>query len=294
MKKNHSFMGLTVAALLAAIIISAVSGCGEDTASGSILAVEQGSVPRHTLIKPYGDFEQLRLPAIGRPNPVHYIKLPILMYHHVGAVPPSADGLRQGLTVSTEAFSRQMDYLDQAGYSPISQADFFKALYYGDPLPPNPVLLTFDDGYMDNYQQVAPILSLHNFTATFYIITGKVGDPEYMGWQQIVDLDWLGMDIGAHTVSHRDLTLISPEAARYQVEQSAVDLYEHLGHPVYWFSYPAGKFNESTRTLAWQSGFLLAATTIPGEIQNSNAPYVLHRYRVEADTSMEEFVRLVQ
>ncbi len=290
---NYSFRGLVITVLSAAILVSAAGGCGEDTAAGYPLAVEQGSGPPYSLIRPGHDFEPMSMPSI-RPDPVRFLDVPILMYHHVGVAPPGADSLRQGLTVSPREFSRQMDYLDQAGYNPITQAQLFQALYFGDALPPKPVLLTFDDGYMDNYQQALPVLTRHNFPATFYIITGNVGDPDYMGWQQIIDLDWLGMDIGAHTVNHRDLTLIAPAEARDEIEQSAIALYEHLGHPVYWLSYPAGKFDDNARTVAWQAGFLLATTTIRGEIQNSNAPYVLHRYRVEASTAFEEFVRLLQ
>lgn len=274
--------------------VLASAGCSEDTAAGYPLQVEHGDPAQYSLMRPLTAFQPMSMPA-ELPDPVRSLKVPILMYHHVGTIPPNEDSsLRRKLTVSAEAFTMQLDYLSSAGYTPITQAQLFRALFYGDPLPPNPVVLTFDDGYIDSYQQALPVLAQHDFPATFYILTGKVGILGYMDWQHITDLDRQGMDIGAHTVSHRDLTQIPPEEARAEIEQSVTALSEHISHPVYWFSYPSGKYNETVMTIVWQSGFLLSVGTLPGDIQNSNLPYGLYRYRIEADTSMDEFVQLLQ
>lgn len=292
--ERHGMTSFIVAALVAATIVCAVllAGRNGDTAQGYPLRVEQSGVSQNSLLKPTREYEPLSSPNV-LPEPAHTLKVPILMYHHIGEVPDESDSLR-GLTVSTAAFAAQMDYLNQAGYTPISQGRLFKALMFGDPLPPNPVILTFDDGYLDNYLEALPILEDHGYPATFYILTGKVGILGYMNWQQVADLDWRGMDIGAHTVSHHDLTTIPAEEAQAEIKLSVTALYEQLGHPVYWFSYPAGKYNESTMIMAWQAGLLMSVSTLPGDIQSSDLPHGLHRYRVEADTSLEEFAQLLQ
>jgi peptidoglycan/xylan/chitin deacetylase (PgdA/CDA1 family) len=155
-------------------------------------------------------------------------------------------------------------------------------------------MLTFDDGYLDNYQVVVPMLEEYGFQATFYIITDLVGTPENMSWEQILELDRKGMDIGAHTAGHRDLVTLDAADLQAEVAGSSEILKEHLGHPVYWFSYPAGKYDPDVLSSVQAAGYLLATSTDPGEQQSSNDPFVLLRYRVRSDTSLEEFKELVR
>jgi peptidoglycan/xylan/chitin deacetylase (PgdA/CDA1 family) len=216
------------------------------------------------------------------------------MYHHIGETPEGADEIRTGLTVSEANFREQMDYLADNGYHPISETDLFKALYYGDELPPHAVMLTFDDGYEDNYLVAATELERHGFPATFFIITGSVGEEEQMDWDQVRELDRQGMDIGSHTVSHPDLSIISLTDARFELEQSQSEIAGNLGHPVYWLSYPAGAYDADVLDLARESGYLLAVTTDPGEHHSSDAPLEIQRYRIRSDTSIGEFAELVR
>ncbi len=282
-----------LAVLMTALGVCALSACRESTVSGQEMTVEHGAAIREEPAAPLRGFQELAFPPSPSGTPV-LVKVPVLMYHHVGEPPPGADQLRRELTVPAQAFEQQMAYLAQTGYNPISQTQLFKALYYGQPLPPKPVMLTFDDGYQDSYFIAAPILAAYSFPATFYILTGMVGDAGYMDWRQIIELDQRGMDIGSHTISHKDLTLVSPGERRRQLFDSATVLYQKLGHPVYWFCYPSGKYSEAVETLAYKTGYLLAVTTDPGEQQSSHDPYAIKRYRMEADTSMDEFTRLVQ
>ena len=137
-------------------------------------------------------------------------------------------------------------------------------------------MLTFDDGYVDNYEVAAPILEKYGFPATFYIITDKVGTPEYMTWDQVTDLDRQGMDIGSHTATHPDLTTLSAANLRRELSGSADTLKAQLGHPVYWLCYPAGKYDDDVLDYAREAGYLLATTTDPGEQQSSDEPFVLY------------------
>ncbi len=285
--------GLLFAACLAATIIVASSGCEDSTATGQPLVVEHGAPPRSALVNPFTSSQELDF-SLASPGPARVFDIPVLMYHHVGEPPSDADDLRCALTVSGSNFKAQMDYLKSSGYNPITQAQLFNALYNGGQLPAKPVMLTFDDGYEDNYYDAAPILIEHGFPATFYILTSKVDILGYMTWQQLIELDSKGMDIGSHAVTHRDLTAMPADEARVEISQSAADISSKLGHQPYWFCYPSGKFNPETIKLVFQSGYLLAASTETGELQSSDTPYQLKRYRVDADTSLEEFQYLVQ
>lgn len=238
-------------------------------------------------------YESLSLPA-ALPQPARVAKLPTLMFHHVGDTPPDADEIRTGLTVSREEFETMMAYLSQAGYHTVSQRQLFRALFYGDPLPAKPVMLTFDDGYRDNFTLAAPILKQYGLVATFYVVTGDIGNPEYMTWEQVSELDRMGMDVGSHSASHPDLTQLAAADLKHELADSAAAISSHIDHPIYWLSYPAGSYDDDVLRYAKQAGYLLAVTTEPGEQQSSDAPLGLMRYRVRNDTGLEGFKELVR
>lgn len=271
------------------VVITDASSAGADgNASQTTTAADTNATAEN---KPV--FETLSFPAV-MPSPALTIKLPIVMFHHTGEPPAGADELRRNLTVSTADFEAQIGYLKQAGYQPVSEAQLFKALYNNVPLPPKAVMLTFDDGYLDNYQVAAPILEKYGFPATFFIITEKVGTPEYMDWEQVTDLDRRQMDIGSHTATHQDLTILSGADLKQELSGAAKTFESRVGHPVYWLCYPAGKYDAGVIKYSRDAGYLLATTTKPGEEQSSDAPFGLLRYRVRSDTGLEGFKELVR
>ncbi|MHB8858464.1 MAG: polysaccharide deacetylase family protein [Thermoleophilia bacterium] len=298
------FTGLIILALGAVAVVAGFAGRGltaEGNGTTSAAALPEGdpaAVAGQTATlnawpAPQPRFEPLAYPPAA-PVPAREIKVPILMYHHVGEPPAGADKIRRGLTVSAADFDAQMSYLKKAGYQPISQTDLFNALFAARPLPANPVMLTFDDGYTDNYEVGLPILQKYSFPATFYIISDRVGEAEYMTWDQVVKLDQAGMDIGSHTATHPDLTEVSSAEAQKELTGSSQILQIYLGHPVYWLCYPAGKYDDTVVSLARSTGYLLAVTTEAGEVQSSGAPLTLWRYRVRDDTGLAGFEELVR
>lgn len=238
-------------------------------------------------------FQTLAMPA-GTPDPARVVKLPTLMFHHVGDTPPGADETRTGLTVSAAEFESMMAYLAQAGYHTVSERQLFRALFYGEALPSQPVMLTFDDGYADNFSVAAPILEKHGLVATFYVVTDQIGSGEYMSWDQVTQLDRRGMDIGSHTASHPDLTQLSAADLKHELGDSGAAITAHIGHPIYWLSYPAGSYDDDVLRYTRQAGYLLAVTTEPGEKQSSDSPLAVMRYRVRNDTGLEGFKELVR
>jgi peptidoglycan/xylan/chitin deacetylase (PgdA/CDA1 family) len=196
--------------------------------------------------------------------------------------------------VNTAEFQEMIAYLKQAGYNPVSQKQLFKALFQNEKLPEKAVMITFDDGYADNYSVAAPVLEKYGYPATFYIVTGSVGSAEYMSWEQIKDLDRRGMDIGSHSETHLDLTLLSAADLRSELSGSAAAITSQIGHPVYWLSFPGGSYDQDVLRFTAEAGYLLAVTTDPGEQQSSDSPYGLMRYRVRSDTGVEGFKEQVR
>jgi peptidoglycan/xylan/chitin deacetylase (PgdA/CDA1 family) len=221
----------------------------------------------------------LRLPD---PLPTRTIDLPILMYHRIGPIAANIPAVTKTLTLTPADFAGQMEWLRANGYHAVSQLQVYQALEEGRPLPRRPVMITFDDGYRDVLWHAAPVLHRLHMPATEYVITGRIsnGDPSFLTWPQLVRLERLGVTIGSHTVSHRDLTLMPPSEAFTELRDSRRALEQHLGHPVQWFAYPFGAENAAVVQLAERAGYVLAVTTQGGTAQSASAPLLLHREEV--------------
>ena len=230
------------------------------------------------------------------------IKVPIFMYHHVSALPPK-NSLDFGLTVKTPDFATQMDYLATNGYHPIILTDVFNALYYGLPLPTHPAVITFDDGYEDNFTDAFPILQEHHFVAEINIITGLIGNW-YLTWDQIRQMAAYGIEIGSHTVHHISLASALPDTARQELQDSKITLEHQLGMPIQFFCYPSGEpfHHGSTErqqfitSLLYQDGYIgaLLDPGATGVLQNVRTPYQLLRIRVAGGEQMPLFIETLQ
>jgi peptidoglycan/xylan/chitin deacetylase (PgdA/CDA1 family) len=221
----------------------------------------------------------LRLP---QPLPDRTIELPILMYHRIGLLTPSLPAITKSLTVTPADFQAEVEWLAGHGYHAVSQLQVFEALEYGKPLPRKAVMITFDDGYRDVLWHAAPALHRLHMPATAYIITDRVDgpDPSFLTWPELGRLEKLGFTIGSHTVHHLDLTSLSPSAVWSELAGSRRALEQHLGHPVQFFAYPAGREDPAVVALALKAGYVLAVTTQPGSTQSAQDPLTLHRYEV--------------
>lgn len=219
------------------------------------------------------------------PGSVPYI--PILMYHYVRYVDKAADPLGFSLSVTPEQFAAQLDWLKRSGYETVRMDQAAACLRGEGACPARAVVLTFDDGYMDAYTAALPLLQQYGYVATFYIISGFVGQPGYMGWPELQALRDAGMEIGAHSVSHPDLTGLGLEDLRAQVAQSGATLAAELGVPVVSFCYPGGKFNPTVAAVARESGFTSATTTIQDGQQSD--VYTLPRLRIYGDMTQQGF-----
>ena len=224
--------------------------------------------------------------------------LPILMYHHVSSVPP-LDQLGFNLTVTTGDFTRQLDYLKCAGYSTVTLAQLFDYLRGGAPLPPKPIILTFDDGYADGFTDAFPLLSDGGFKGSFAIVTGFVGGGDlYMSWDQIEAMAAAGMEIVSHTVSHIDLNTSDDATDRQQIADSKRALEEHLRPPVDFFVYPSGEpfrsgtaeRQQSVVAMLREAGYEGALLAGPSSTtQDPGRPYELNRVRVSGGNDLYTF-----
>ncbi|WP_229711306.1 polysaccharide deacetylase family protein [Pectinatus frisingensis] len=180
-------------------------------------------------------------------------------------------------TTPVNDFEEQLDYLTRQGYKTISIMDFVRAKKYGEKLPAKSVILTFDDGYEDNYTDVMPFLKDHAMKGTVFIIANDVGQPGYLSWQQIKDMQSTGMEIGSHTANHLPLTTLSASEIDSEIKLSKL-LMEWKGlKTIYFFSYPNGAYNITAEQDLKQYGYLAAVTGDPGINKFSTDPFLLQR-----------------
>jgi peptidoglycan/xylan/chitin deacetylase (PgdA/CDA1 family) len=233
--------------------------------------------------------------VLPNPLPTRVLAVPILMYHRVGAHSPEDRGYTPALTVTPSVFAAEMEWLHRDRFHAITMRQLFMALEWGAPLPAKPVLITFDDGYRDVLWNAAPVLSRLHMPATDFVITGRVSgrDSSFLTWPELRLLERRGFAIGSHTVHHLELTLLSSDQAAYELVASRRVLERHLGRPVPWFAYPAGRFDARAVALVARAGYALAVTTQPGAVQHADEPFLLHRDEILDTTGVRGLAAMV-
>lgn len=223
------------------------------------------------------------------------IYVPILMYHYVSPLPEDADPYRVELTVEPEIFRSHLQYLRQQGYQTISPYALHNALNFGAALPEKPIILTFDDGYIDHYRFVFPMLREYGFVGTFFVITGRAdeGHPDYLSWAQITEMAQAGMNMEAHSRTHRELTGRDASFLVYEIVGSLQSLEAHTGMPTRVFAYPAGRYDDDTLRILNSSPVVRAMTTRTGAYHTTDNTMELQRLRVSGNMSAVELDHLL-
>lgn len=198
--------------------------------------------------------------------------IPVLNYHLI------EDNVRNPLALSNQDFEKQMAYLQEKGYSSITPDQLVAHLKAGAPLPDKPILITFDDGYRDNYVNAYPIMKKYGFTGTVFLITDVVGhDNWYLDWDQVREMHKGGFVFGSHTLSHVSLTAVTPDEAFHQLIRSKEGIEWRLDAPVKYFAYPTGTYSDEIQELVKKSGYEGAFTVDFGRVSLKSDVYALER-----------------
>lgn len=259
------------------------------------------------------------------------MKIPILMYHKV------SPGQKEKYRISPEKFTSQMEYLSGKGYQTISPDDLLRFIKGArnerretrdeeqrdkssivlvskanarpssvvrvrrGTLPQKPVLLTFDDGYKDNFTHAYPILKRYNFRATIFLVTrymGKKngwskGNEEMLSWKEIEEMKKEGFSFGSHAHTHPNLLELPRDKVLSEIRDSKRILEERLGEAIIFFAYPYGKFNSKIKEMVKGAGYLGAFSTLPGKNGRNEDPFLLRRILIRGyDTKLHFILNL--
>jgi peptidoglycan/xylan/chitin deacetylase (PgdA/CDA1 family) len=213
----------------------------------------------------------------------------ILGYHGVARSPFWHD--LSLLLVRPSRFRAQIELLVNAGFKFLTVAELARLARGGEP-PPGYAAISFDDGMRNNLTTALPILQEHDIPATVYVAintiggispwVGAGGDNLMMDEDELRELAAAGWELGAHTMTHPDLSTLNYEACRYEIEQSKSALEAIVGGTVETFAYPFGRYGPAAVAAARDSGFIAAVSTGVG----SWAPFELARAMISAGDPM--------
>lgn len=198
-------------------------------------------------------------------------QIPVLVYHRVGYT-------TDNFTVTPERFAIDLETLQRYGYCTISLEQLQSFLEDRNvEMPDKPVLITFDDGYMDNFENAYPLLKQRGMIATFFIITDKLWTQDRLTPQRIAEMAEGGMSFGSHTVTHRRLGELSWEEIREELTMSKAVLESVLGKTVNAIAYPQGSYNDNVVTLAQNLGYKTGFTVREGICLKDSPEFELRR-----------------
>ena len=197
---------------------------------------------------------------------------PILMYHRIGQCPRGGDKNM----VSPEKFELQLQFLEDQSYQTLTLGEWYRLEQAGEEIPARSVILTFDDGYRDNWEVAMPLLLRYGFKGTVFMVSdllGKSNAWEVNAHRQGVEMmkpehlkEWAdaGLEVGSHGVVHQRVAGLAAAEMRKEAELSKATLEEVIGRSVDFFCYPHGVFDESAVAALKAAGYLGAVAIYDG------------------------------
>jgi peptidoglycan/xylan/chitin deacetylase (PgdA/CDA1 family) len=199
-----------------------------------------------------------------------------------------------------------MDLIEAMGYTTVTVSRLVQAMHGGQPLPPRPVVLTFDDGFEDFYTAALPVLQAHRFAATLYVVSGCVGgtsrwladegegERRMLTWGQLREVADAGVECGAHSCTHPQLDVVSRARARAEIVRSRRELEDGLGRAVHSFAYPHGYHDGVVRRMVAEAGYSSACGVKHVHSSLQDDPYSLGRVIVRRDDDPSRLLHLLR
>jgi peptidoglycan/xylan/chitin deacetylase (PgdA/CDA1 family) len=217
--------------------------------------------------------------------------VPILLYHAVTDTPPAWIA---PFAVSPATFAAHLDVVAASGRQPLTVSEYADGLRGRAPLPPRPVLITVDDGFADFATHALPALAARKLPSTLYVTTGALADRSYecvlpradmLRSADLAGLEAAGVEIGAHSHTHRQLDLLPRREVAAELSRSGDVLAQVLGHRVRSFAYPHSYWRAQVRSLVGGAGFDSACAVGNALSSGRDHPLALSRLMIRSDTS---------
>ena len=272
------------------LLVSCNSSEREESVSsdGDISQPAQSDTQTEKTIDVIADTDSLEttapVPDTEAPDDPGVIYTPKAMMYHLVMEEPYND--YQALFVKPSEFSYQLQILDEAGYEYLFAEEFHNTKRPS-------VVLTFDDGYEDNYTNMFPILKKHSAKATIFLISDMIGTDGYLNEAQIKEMSNSGLvSFQSHTVRHLDLSYQSEDVLKSEFAGSVERIEQITGKPVKALAYPAGSYNDTVINVA--SGYFNYCYTTKSPVSTENyTDQTIPRYYIARELTHEQFARYI-
>lgn len=214
------------------------------------------------------------------------VRISVLMYHHVQTQEAAKASKQTGLTVYTDFFQKQMQYLKDKGYNVVSINDLINFFDSGTAVTPKSVIITFDDGYSDFNTDAFPILQNFGYKATVFVPTGLIDNPGYLTWNQIISMNG-SILFANHTWSHKNVG-VSVSSMQYEISTADTQLSDRSLNSPKVFAYPFGLDSGQSGKYLESLDYKAAFTTIPGSTLCKKQRFFLPRIRI-GSTSLSSY-----
>jgi peptidoglycan/xylan/chitin deacetylase (PgdA/CDA1 family) len=152
-------------------------------------------------------------------------------------------------------------------------------------------IITFDDGNLSDFTLAYPLLKEHGIKGMFFPVINTIGTKDHLAWEQLIEISNDGFEIGSHSVSHRDLTQLSPDEVQKELKESKRIVEEKLGKEIQALALPYGKSNKSILKIAKEEGYKVVYSTNGGV--SSPDDFLQHRWNIKSTMSMETFEKIL-
>ena len=231
-------------------------------------------------------------------------EVPVVMYHRV--INKSENEGIHGTYIYENIFREHMKYLKENNFSVITFEDL-NNIGWRNRFDKNKkyIIITFDDGYVDNYELAFPILKEFNFKATIFLM----GESTYNEWdvkadgeksfplmsvEMIKEMQDYGIEFGAHTFNHPKLNKLSNDEIKHQIVDVKKPLEEKIGREIITFAYPYGILNDYAKKMVEEAGYTFGVATDSGSVCLSDDLYQIRRIAIFPNTNLFSFKRKVK
>ena len=213
------------------------------------------------------------------------MNIPILMYH---MIKNTLNGKERRIHVSKVTFEKHLRTLAKKGFTSISLQELYNAFKGQRSLPYKPIIITFDDGYLDNFELAFSILRKYSFTATIFLPTNLIDNNKnnlfngrhLMSWNEIKTMHENGISFASHTATHPHLTQLSDEEILEELSRSKEVMEKRFGQKCHFIAYPYGDFNSRVRELTEKAGYKAACSVEIGLNRPGNDMFALKRISI--------------
>ncbi|WP_315077996.1 polysaccharide deacetylase family protein [uncultured Clostridium sp.] len=216
------------------------------------------------------------------------VGVPVLYYHSVKS---SEDN---EVIIAPQKLRNQLRYIKDSGYTTLTLKELEDYLLNNTPIPEKSIVITFDDGYMDNYTNAFPILKDLDMKATIFCITFELDGGYYLSESAIKKMSDYGIDIQSHTAGHPDLTKMTYDEQLKEFLESKETLEAITEKPVTSIAYPYGNYDDNSVKAAEDAGFKLGFTTDLGLADRDDNPLLLNRIYISSNYDMDTFKQLLE